>query len=129
MEARKNLYLPVALLLLLLFISSVAAQGNSGKAAAKPKKPPFDAASTNYDVLSPLPQSSQERAFCKARGKCHYKTMTCPEECPERKPKKNKKKKGCFVDCSSKCEVTCKCKLLPLRNFVEQLVGVVIFFL
>lgn len=114
MEARK-LYLPVALLLL-LFISVVAAQGNSA-AAAKPKKAPYDAASTNYDLLSPLPKSGQERVFCKARGKCRYKTMTCPEECPERKPKKNKKKRGCFVDCSSKCEVTCKCKHRPLRNF------------
>lgn len=72
------------------------------------KRPPYDAASTNYDVLTPLPNSKQERAFCKARGKCHYKILTCPAECPERKPKKNKKHKGCFVDCSSKCEVTCK---------------------
>ncbi|XP_057782665.1 uncharacterized protein LOC131000659 [Salvia miltiorrhiza] len=102
MEARK-LYFPAALLLL-LFVWGGAAQGNSNKQ----KKPPYDAATTNYEMLSALPKSGQERAFCHARGKCHYKTLTCPPECPERKPKKNKKHKGCFVDCSSKCEITCK---------------------
>ncbi|KAL2507529.1 Late embryogenesis abundant (LEA) protein-related [Forsythia ovata] len=72
------------------------------------KKPQYDAATTNYDVLPALPKTNQERAFCKARGGCHYKTLTCPAQCPERKPKKNKKQKGCFIDCSSKCEVNCK---------------------
>lgn len=81
----------------------------SNKDKDKNKKAPFDAASTNYNVLTPLP-SGQERAFCKARGACNQKTLVCPAECPQRKPKKNKKNKGCFVDCSSKCEVTCKCK-------------------
>ncbi|PIN14050.1 hypothetical protein CDL12_13320 [Handroanthus impetiginosus] len=79
--------------------------GNNGN---KQKRPPTDAASTNYIVLSPMPNTGQERAFCQARGKCHYRTLTCPAECHQRKPKKNKKQKGCFVDCSSKCEVTCK---------------------
>ncbi|KAM6578858.1 hypothetical protein CsatB_030695 [Cannabis sativa] len=81
--------------------------GNNNGNNAKAKKPPGYAASTHYDVLTPL-ASGRERAFCQARGKCKSKTLTCPAECPERKPKKNNKKKGCYVDCSSKCEVTCK---------------------
>ncbi|KAL5581257.1 hypothetical protein UlMin_013699 [Ulmus minor] len=51
--------------------------------------------------------SGQERAFCKSRGRCQSKTLTCPAQCGVRKPKKNKKNKGCFIDCS-KCEATCK---------------------
>ncbi|XP_047967079.1 uncharacterized protein LOC125211365 isoform X2 [Salvia hispanica] len=85
--------------------------GNSDSNASngvKRKRPPYDAASTNYIVVTPLPNTGQERSFCQARGKCLYKTLTCPAECPQRKPKKNKKNKGCFVDCSSKCEATCK---------------------
>ncbi|KAI9196704.1 hypothetical protein LWI28_026265 [Acer negundo] len=55
------------------FISMEAAtfvqgQGNGGSKNEKtPKKGAFDAASTHYDVLTPLP-SGQERAFCQARG-------------------------------------------------------------
>ncbi|KAL8501489.1 hypothetical protein ACS0TY_020858 [Phlomoides rotata] len=85
--------------------------GNNGNGNGnnKPNKPPADAAAiTNYAMLSALPKTGQERAFCQARGKCNYKTLTCPAECPQRKPKKNKKQKGCFINCSSKCEVTCK---------------------
>lgn len=73
------------------------------------KKGAFDAASTHYFLLTPLP-SGQERAFCQARGSCNQKTLVCPSQCPERKPRQNKKRKGCFIDCSSKCEVTCKRK-------------------
>ncbi|KAK4851032.1 hypothetical protein QYF36_011928 [Acer negundo] len=99
--------------MLVIFISMEAAtfvqgQGNGGSKNEKtPKKGAFDAASTHYDVLTPLP-SGQERAFCQARGACNQKTLVCPSECPERKPKHNKEEKGCFIDCSSKCEVTCK---------------------
>lgn len=71
------------------------------------KKGAFDAASTHYSLLTPLP-SGQERAFCQARGACNMKTLVCPSQCPERKPRQNRKRKGCFIDCSSKCEVTCK---------------------
>ncbi|XP_054813890.1 uncharacterized protein LOC129314472 [Prosopis cineraria] len=76
------------------------------KKEKKPKKESKDEAS-NYKKLSPLP-SGQERAFCLAQGSCYYKSLTCPAECPRRKPKKNKRQKGCFIDCSSKCEATCK---------------------
>ncbi|XP_077252660.1 uncharacterized protein LOC143892073 [Tasmannia lanceolata] len=65
--------------------------------------------STHYIVLDPVPKTGQEEAFCLAgKGRCHFKTLTCPTECPKRKPKKDKKVKGCFIDCSSKCETTCK---------------------
>lgn len=73
-----------------------------------------DAASTHYKILTPLP-SGQERAFCQARGACYYKTLVCPKECMLRKPE-NKKDKGCFLDCSSKCETTCKCKFLFITS-------------
>ncbi|KAK9079083.1 hypothetical protein SSX86_000753 [Deinandra increscens subsp. villosa] len=76
--------------------------------APKPKpKPPQDDC-TNYDELTPDPKAGRERAFCKAKGACYYKTLTCPKECPTRKPKKNKKNKGCLINCGSKCEATCK---------------------
>lgn len=93
---------------------------NKGKGKDKEKnqkKAPHDAASTHYEMLSPLP-SGQERAFCHARGSCYYKTLVCPSECTNRKPKKNKKNKkhkGCFIDCSSKCEATCKCKFTSIH--------------
>ncbi|KAJ9188868.1 hypothetical protein P3X46_000224 [Hevea brasiliensis] len=61
----------------------------------------------DFDDVEPLP-TGQERAYCKAKGGCHQKTLVCPAQCPQKKPKNNKKKKGCHVDCSSKCEVTCK---------------------
>uniref|UniRef100_A0A7N0UUH1 Uncharacterized protein n=1 Tax=Kalanchoe fedtschenkoi TaxID=63787 RepID=A0A7N0UUH1_KALFE len=61
----------------------------------------------NYQVMTPLGGTGQERAFCKAKGACYYRTLTCPAECAERKPK-DKKKKGCFINCGTKCEATCK---------------------
>ncbi|OAY51637.1 uncharacterized protein LOC110614151 [Manihot esculenta] len=61
----------------------------------------------DFDDVEPLP-TGQERVSCKAKGGCHLKTLVCPAQCPEKKPKNNKRKKGCHVDCSSKCEVTCK---------------------
>nr|GEV40287.1 pollen-specific leucine-rich repeat extensin-like protein 1 isoform X1 [Tanacetum cinerariifolium] len=73
-----------------------------------PKAKPVEDDETNYDDLTPEPQTGSERAFCKSKGHCNYKTLTCPKECPERKPKKNKKGKGCHVNCGSKCEATCK---------------------
>ncbi|PWA75509.1 hypothetical protein CTI12_AA242600 [Artemisia annua] len=75
--------------------------------APAPKPKPIDD-EVNYDVLTPEPKSGSERAFCKSKGNCYYKTLTCPKECPERKPKKNKKNKACHMNCGSKCEATCK---------------------
>ncbi|GFQ04068.1 hypothetical protein PHJA_002550700 [Phtheirospermum japonicum] len=107
MESRRLCVIMALLVFISMEFSSILAQGN-GNSNNNQKRPLNDAASTNYDALKPLTNSKQERAFCKARGKCQYQTLTCPAECPERKPQKNKKHKGCFVDCSSKCEVTCK---------------------
>ncbi|GKV28826.1 hypothetical protein SLEP1_g37824 [Rubroshorea leprosula] len=78
-----------------------AAQGNGSS------KRNLDAASTHYQLLSPT-KTGHEQVLCLARGACHNKILTCPSQCSERKPKHNKKHKGCFIDCSSKCEVTCK---------------------
>lgn len=87
--------------------------GNNGKGKEKAKEPkrktPKDDESAMSEKLPAL-QSGQERAFCKAKNTCQFKTLVCPEECKVRKPKKNKKGKGCFLDCSSKCEATCKGK-------------------
>ncbi|KDP44068.1 hypothetical protein JCGZ_05535 [Jatropha curcas] len=61
----------------------------------------------DFDEMEPL-ETGQERAKCKKKGACNMKTLVCPPQCPGKKPKDNKKKKGCHVDCSSKCEATCK---------------------
>ncbi|KAJ6691577.1 ROOT CAP DOMAIN-CONTAINING PROTEIN [Salix purpurea] len=61
----------------------------------------------DHDDMAPL-GSGQEQAKCKAKGHCKNKILVCPAQCPEKKPTKNRKHKGCFVDCTSKCEVTCK---------------------
>lgn len=79
----------------------------------KPVKPPKDG-SSNYVILDPNPATGQERFFCLARGSCRYQIIECPAECTKRKPKKNKVQKGCFADCSSRCETTCKRKLVFL---------------
>ncbi|KAJ9178138.1 hypothetical protein P3X46_010047 [Hevea brasiliensis] len=71
------------------------------------RKDPLDPAITHYEMRPKLP-SGHEQAFCLARGKCQFKTLVCPDQCKVRKPVQNKKQKGCFVDCSSRCEVTCK---------------------
>ncbi|KAK1309348.1 hypothetical protein QJS10_CPA09g02085 [Acorus calamus] len=49
-----------------------------------------------------------ERALCLARGRCLFSILQCPKQCPQRKPRNNLKVKGCFIDCSSRCETTCK---------------------
>ncbi|XP_050369197.1 uncharacterized protein LOC126787336 [Argentina anserina] len=89
------LLLAVAMVLLAMEANSVLGQGSG------------NGNGNDYDVLPPL-ATGQEQCMCKALGACFYKTLICPPECPERKPKNNKKKKGCFVNCGSKCEVTCK---------------------
>ncbi|GAV66383.1 Root_cap domain-containing protein [Cephalotus follicularis] len=101
MDKRKQCFLVA---LILVFISR---EPNFVQGINNTKKANLDAASTHYNLLTPLP-TGQERAFCLARGACHYKTLVCPVQCHQRKPKYNRKQKGCFVDCSSKCEVTCK---------------------
>ncbi|XP_054816470.1 uncharacterized protein LOC129316194 [Prosopis cineraria] len=104
MATRKWSFFVACFLLLVAMEAAVAQpQGNGNNK----RKFPFDAASTNYRMLSPLP-SGRERVFCLARGSCHFKTLSCPAECKERKPRRNRKEKGCFLDCSSKCEATCK---------------------
>ncbi|KAJ4883717.1 late embryogenesis abundant protein-related / LEA protein-related [Raphanus sativus] len=64
-------------------------------------------AAARYRMLSPLP-TGQEQAMCQGQGACYYKTLACPGECPKRKPAKNRNTKACFIDCTSKCEATCK---------------------
>ncbi|KAK8683266.1 hypothetical protein V6N13_039331 [Hibiscus sabdariffa] len=101
---RKCSFLLVALALVFISMEATNAQDKDNS-----KK---DAASTYYQVLSPS-RSGQERVYCHARGACKGKVLTCPRQCPQRKPKNKKyhnykKVKGCFVDCSSKCDVTCK---------------------
>ncbi|XP_033138846.1 uncharacterized protein LOC103845469 isoform X2 [Brassica rapa] len=64
-------------------------------------------AAARYRMLSPL-RTGQEQAMCQGQSACYYKTLVCPGECPKRKPTKNRNTKGCFIDCTSKCEATCK---------------------
>ncbi|CAN8244359.1 unnamed protein product [Cochlearia groenlandica] len=103
MESRKS-YVLVALFALLLLTEIVIAESNGGKDNGNEGD---SEAAAKYRVLTPLP-SGQEQAMCQARGACYYRTLVCPGECPKRKPMKNKDTKGCFIDCTSKCEATCK---------------------
>ncbi|KAF8403036.1 hypothetical protein HHK36_011131 [Tetracentron sinense] len=107
---KKNSCLLVAFLVVFISmeVTFVQSQGNGNRNGNNEKKGIHDAASTHYELLSPNEETGQERVFCLARGKCQNKTLECPDQCAERKPKKNKKVKGCFIDCSSKCETTCK---------------------
>ncbi|KAM7257205.1 hypothetical protein ACFE04_012946 [Oxalis oulophora] len=105
---------PCILLLLALFLVFNIVPGEAGN--AKSSKKNLDAASTNYEMLSPT-YSGQEQARCLARGACHGKTLVCPAECPKRKPVQNRKQKACFLDCSSKCEVTCKRRIANCNGY------------
>ncbi|XP_050212735.1 uncharacterized protein LOC126664405 [Mercurialis annua] len=93
--------LAIFLVFLLMEAKTVKAQNNNGK------KSPYDAAITNYYML-PTSPTGHEQAYCLARGACQNKTLVCPDQCMVRKPVRNRKQKGCFIDCSSRCEVTCK---------------------
>ncbi|CAI9105112.1 OLC1v1003967C1 [Oldenlandia corymbosa var. corymbosa] len=52
-------------------------------------------------------RTGQEQAVCTAENACFHKQLTCPAECPHRRPGNNNMK-GCYIDCSTKCEATCK---------------------
>ncbi|KAJ9555599.1 LOW QUALITY PROTEIN: hypothetical protein OSB04_010213 [Centaurea solstitialis] len=99
---KKSLVL-VAFLLIFISIAIVRA-ADEKKPAPAPKPKPTEADATNYDVLTPEPETGRQRAFCKSQGECYYKTLTCPAECPERKPKKNRKHKGCFIHCGRRAK-------------------------
>ncbi|XP_057484399.1 uncharacterized protein LOC130770818 [Actinidia eriantha] len=79
--------------------------GNTNDVKQKSAK---DAAMTHYTISKELTPYGQQQAQCEARGACYNKTLVCPAQCPKMKPKKNRKQKGCRIDCSSKCEVTCR---------------------
>lgn len=106
----------VLLVLISMEATFVQGQGNGNK--NNQKKGALDPASTHYTVLSP--RRGQERVFCEARGRCNQKILICPAECPQRKPKSNKQQKACFVDCSSKCEATCKCKF-DINGLIDEI--------
>lgn len=109
----------MAFLLIFISIHPFVVRAAENDKPAEPKKSPAPVPApkpkpvddtTNYDVWQPDPETGRNRAYCKSKGACSKKVLTCPAECPERKPKKNKKQKGCFINCGSKCEATCKCK-------------------
>uniref|UniRef100_A0A7N0UYN8 Uncharacterized protein n=1 Tax=Kalanchoe fedtschenkoi TaxID=63787 RepID=A0A7N0UYN8_KALFE len=98
-----GLRMPHCLAALLVALVAVEAMIVMGASHSKGN----DDAECDYQLVSPVGGTGQERAFCKGKGACYYKTLTCPAECAERKPK-DKKKKGCFINCGTKCEATCK---------------------
>lgn len=107
MMDKRMLCLIVAFLYLSIFsqaINAVQPEGKGKTTNAVTQDP-------DYVVLDPLPGTGQERAFCTVPDVCYYRTLTCPTECPQRKPRQNKKQKGCYIDCSNKCEATCKWRL------------------
>ncbi|KAL5711438.1 hypothetical protein ACHQM5_021894 [Ranunculus cassubicifolius] len=109
---RRISFVLVACFILLISIETSFVHGAEKKSEGNGKKveeKEDPAMTTKYTALKPKKGSKQERAHCDAKkSKCYKTTLECPPECPERKPKANKKTKGCFVDCSSKCETTCK---------------------
>jgi hypothetical protein len=72
--------------------------GNGGVQAVK-----VDPQSTQYVVLKT--KTNKVRARCLARNKCYLKKLTCPSQCPKRI---GTGKPSCFIDCSAKCQTTCK---------------------
>jgi hypothetical protein len=62
-----------------------------------------DPQSTQYVVLAST--TNKVRARCVARNKCYLKKLTCPSQCPKRI---GTGKPSCFIDCSAKCQTTCK---------------------
>lgn len=107
----------VAVLVVLSCILDTSAEGQ-GKGKGKVKN--LDAASTHYFLLPQVNNTEQERVLCLARGRCFLKFLQCPTQCARRKPRRNRKVKGCFIDCSSKCETTCKRKKASLPSFPRQ---------
>lgn len=102
MDTRKSFIL-VAILLFFIAMETATVRGQgSGKDPAN-----------KYDVKKRVPGTGQVRAVCKTRGACFNTTLICPPQCPDRKPK-DKKNKGCFINCSSKCEATCKSEYIYL---------------
>ncbi|KAL5711440.1 hypothetical protein ACHQM5_021896 [Ranunculus cassubicifolius] len=76
-----------------------------------------DPTSTNYTMLKPIKKTKQQQVYCEAKNStCYEKILTCPEECPTRVAK-HKVNKGCFIDCSSKCETTCKYRKPKCEGF------------
>lgn len=115
MMDKRMLCLIVAFLYLSIFsqaINAVQPEGKGKTTNAVTQDP-------DYVVLDPLPGTGQERAFCTVPDVCYYRTLTCPTECPQRKPRQNKKQKGCYIDCSNKCEATCKCNHYAHSLFVS----------
>jgi hypothetical protein len=68
-----------------------------------------DPQSTQYVILSTT--ASKERARCIANNKCYLKKLKCPSQCPKR-ISSVATKPSCFIDCSAKCQTTCKSKQL-----------------
>lgn len=109
----------VAAIVLVISMEVEFARGQQGGGKVDlTKKGALDPASTNYIAMGANRRTGQEQAFCLARGKCRWRIITCPRECPERKPKRNRMVKGCFMDCSSKCETTYKCKPISASIYV-----------
>ena len=62
--------------------------------------------------------SNRERARCLARNSCYLKTLTCPSQCAKRiNPIAGKP--SCFIDCSTKCQTTCKSNQLSINFSVN----------
>ncbi|KAG9445544.1 hypothetical protein H6P81_011672 [Aristolochia fimbriata] len=121
-KKRSNLIMispPPALMLMVAFTTVLlfSMHMESAEAQGQRKGNNLDAASTHYITLTPVRSTGQERVFCLARGRCFLKLLTCPVQCTQRKPRRNKKVKGCFVDCSSKCETTCKFRKANCNGF------------
>ncbi|EFJ37596.1 hypothetical protein SELMODRAFT_451021 [Selaginella moellendorffii] len=72
---------------------------------------------TDYILLSRLYRRGPERAQCIGRNrKCRLMVLQCPWQCPDRKSTVQGKQ-SCFIDCSPKCEATCKRRKPNCRGY------------
>ncbi|KAJ7564595.1 hypothetical protein O6H91_02G024700 [Diphasiastrum complanatum] len=100
----------VALLLLVMSVAQDVAQQQSDGAD------PGDDTSY-YDIMPITKIGDVERAVCSSFLKnnlCKRKQLTCPKQCPSRAAHSGP---SCFVDCSPKCQATCKHRKLNCRGF------------
>ena len=69
-----------------------------------------DPQTTQYVMQTTV--AGKERARCLARNKCYLKVLTCPSQCPKRVAGK----RSCFIDCSTKCQTTCKSNYIAFQH-------------
>ena len=88
----------VSILMGVLVIVMIAMKTDGATTRADPN-------STKYIMQKTV--GNREVARCLARTRCYLKTLKCPAQCG-RRINRVSSKPSCFIDCSAKCQTTCK---------------------